>query len=268
MEEIDNELRQGVLTGIFVALNGEEHSEFQDSSSSSIRKLEEIKSLLDEEVSNEVAYLRDAGIVSTETYPDGTVDIELNSELTEQASHIAERLEENYGNSIQEIADSDEYLGFKAPEGWPDWSGPRRKDETDGSISYDQTLGPLCAVLSVYGEERLRGADITEYSLEAMSKAFSLEEYELSIDLERNLEILEQAGYIEKHSTHFNDVYRLADDKNVKNDAEMIAEFRNRIFSGHPQNMALAYEEADRIELEDKGVKLVQRPEERSVHRD
>jgi hypothetical protein len=47
----------------------------------------------------------------------------------------------------------------------------------------------------------------------------------------------------------------------VKRDAEMIAEHRDEIFSGYPQNMAFAYEEADRVELSDKGVKLVQRPE-------
>ena len=268
MEEIDNELRQGVLTGIFAALSGEEFSEVGDSSRSSVRELDDIKSLLDREVSNEVAYLRDAGIVSTETFPDGTVDVKLNSELASQAFQVAKRLEEDYESSIQKIADSDEYLDFKAPDEWPDWSGPERNDEADGFVSYDQNLGPLCAVLSAYGEERLRGADITEYSLEAIRDAFSLDGYEPSIDLERNMRILEQAGYIEKHATQFNDVYRLADDEDVKNDAEMIAEFRNRIFSGLPQNMALAYEEADRVELEDKGVKLVQRPEERSVRRD
>lgn len=42
----------------------------------------------------------------------------------------------------------------------------------------------------------------------------------------------------------------------------MIVEHRDRVFSGYPQNMALAYEEADRVELEEKGVKLVQKPKE------
>jgi len=55
--------------------------------------------------------------------------------------------------------------------------------------------------------------------------------------------------------------YRLADDEEVRLDALDIAEFRNKIFSGYPHNMTIAYEEADRVELEDRGVKLVQKPE-------
>ena len=55
--------------------------------------------------------------------------------------------------------------------------------------------------------------------------------------------------------------YRIADDEEVRLDALDIAEFRNKIFSGYPRNMVIAYEEADRVELEDRGVKLVQKPE-------
>lgn len=255
-------MMSGALTAVVAALGDQkEVLEHRDVNRPPRLELEELKAELDEDISNEVAYLRDAGIVSTEVLEDKTVEIKLNPDLEDKASEITDLLYEDYGGFLGVLASSDEYMDFEPPDGWPRWEGPEQNDLAEGTVDYSKNMGPLCAVMSTYGEERLRGANITEYSVEAMREQFSLENFEIELDIKEHLETLERLGYVEKHSTRFDDVYRLADDEEVKTDAEMIAEHRNEIFSEYPQNMALAYEEADRTELAEKGVKLVQRPE-------
>jgi len=260
MEKRDNGLRSGVLTAVLAALGDQKEILERDQDRAPRLELEEIKAELDREVSNEIAYLRDAGIVSTRV-EDETVEIKLNSKVSSEASEIKELMYEEFGGSLEALATSGEYMDFEPPSGeWSLWEGPERNDLATGSVDYEENLGSLCAVVSMYGEERLQGADITEYSVGALEERLSLDGYELELDLKEHLETLERLGYVEKHSTDFNDVYRLASDEEVKTDAEMIAEHRNEVFSGHPENMAFAYEEGDRVELEKKGVKLVQRP--------
>lgn len=262
MSERENGLRTGALTAVVAALGdqGELLSSRGEERPPRL-ELEELRAELDREISNEIAYLRDAGVVSTETFQDETVMVKLNSEMSDEASEMKELMYQEFHGSLKALSGSSEYMKFEAPDDWPVWEGPDRNDLVDGSVDYSGDLGPLCAVMSMYGEERLQGADITEYSVEALENRFSMEDYELDIDLEEHLETLERLGYVEKHFTGLNNVYRLADDEEVKTDAEMIASHRDEVFSGYPQNMAFAYEEADRMELAEKGVKLVQRPE-------
>jgi hypothetical protein len=263
-QELDTERRQGVMTAVVAALSEQtEHLKYRDFDRPPRLELEEIKDALeDEEVGNEVAYLRDAGVVSTEGFQDGTLMVKLNPDVAGFAADLKDFMYERLDGSVRALASSDEYLDFEAPEGWPEWDEAERNDLAEGGfVDYSRNLGPLCAVLSIYGEERLRGADLTEYSVEALADCFSLDGYDLEIEVEKQLEILDRLGYVERYSTGLGDVYRLADNREVKQDAERIAEFRDDTFSGYPQHMALAYEEADRQELAEKGVKLVQRPE-------
>lgn len=262
MQEPENSLRSGALTAVVAALGGEgELLKFQDKDRDPRLELQELKAELDRDISNEVAYLRDAGVVSTETFSDETVMVRLNPEMSDEASEMKELMYQRFNDSLKSLSHSEEYMKFEAPDEWPVWEGPDRSELAEGSIDYSKNLGPLCAVMSMYGEERLQGADLTEYSVDAMEDSFSLDDYELQLDLEDHLETLERLGYVEKRFTGLNSVYRLADDEEVKLDAEIIAQHRDEVFSGYPQNMALAYEEADRQELAEKGVKLVQRPE-------
>lgn len=259
MQERNNELRSGALTAVVAALGDQkELLKFRDKDRDPRLELEELRDELDDDISNEIAYLRDAGVVSTEGFQDETVEVKLNPDLAPQASEMKELMYDEFDGSLKALAASDEYMDFESVE-WPLWEGPDRRDSEEISMEYSD-MGPLCAVMSMYGEERLNGADITEYSVGALEESFSLDDYDLELDLEEHLETLERLGYVEKHHTGLNNVYRLVDDEDVKNDAEMIAEHRDEVFSGYPQNMALAYEEADRMELEEKGVKLVQRP--------
>ncbi len=252
------------MTAVVAALSEQEdHLKYRNLERPPRLELEELKAALDdEELGNEVAYLRDAGVVSTEAFQDETLTVKLNPEVAGFAADLKDFMYEEFNGSVRALAASDQYLDFEAPESWPEWDGPERNDLAEGFVDYSRNLGPMCAVLSMYGEERLHGADLPEYSPESLEDAMSLDGYELDIDVERQLEILEQLGYMERHSTGLADVYRLADDREVKQDAEDIAEFRDDIFSGRPENMALAYEEADRHELAEKGVRLVRRPEE------
>ncbi|AOV94577.1 hypothetical protein AQV86_01465 [Nanohaloarchaea archaeon SG9] len=262
MEKREKKLRTGALSAVVAALGDQkELIKFRDSDRSPRLELREIKAELDEDISNEVAYLRDAGIVSTESFQNETVEVKLNPEFAFQASEMKDLMYEEFNGSLEALAASSEYMKFEAPDDWPLWEGPERNDLAQGSVDYRRNMGALCAVMSLYGEERLRGANITEYSTRAMEDQFSLDEYEVEIDLEKHLQTLERLGYVERHSKGLNDIYRLADNQQVKRDAKMIAEYRDKIFSGYPQNMAFAYEEADRVELSDKGVKLVERPE-------
>lgn len=261
MEKRDNGIRRGALTAVVAALGDQkEILESRNQERTPRLELEEIKAELDREISNEIAYLRETGIISTKVQEE-TVEIELNPEADQKASEMKEMMYNHFGGSLKALATSDEYMDFEPPNGWPLWEGPETNDLAKGSIDYGQNLGPLCAIMSMYGEERLQGADITEYSLEALEDGFSLESYEPELDLKPHLDTLERLGYLERHSTDLIDVYRLADDEEAKMDAEMIAQHRNEVFSGYPQNMAFAYDEADRVELENEGVKLVQRPE-------
>lgn len=252
------------MSAVVAALSKQkEHLKHRDLERAPRLELEEIKAELDDkDVGNEVAYLRDAGVVSTETFQDETVMVKLNPEIAGFAADIKDFMYEEFNGSVRALAASEEYLDFQAPNGWPEWNGPDLNEGIDKKINYEKYLGPLCAVLSIYGEDRLNGADRTEYSVEGMEEAFSFEGYEVRLDIERQMEILEQLGYLERYKSGSRGVYRLSDDEEVKIDARQIAEFRNKIFSGQPQNLALAYEEADRLELEEKGVKLVQRPRE------
>jgi hypothetical protein len=261
--EFDTERRQGVMSAVVAALSEEkEHLKYRDIDRPPRLELKELKAELgDEDVGNEVAYLRDAGVVSTETFQDETVMVKLNPDLAGFAADLKDYMYEEFNGSVRALASSDEYLDFEAPEDWPQWEVPGRNDLAEGSVEYSKNLGPLCAVLSMYGAERLSGAGLTEYSVNAIEDSFSLEGYDTEIDVEKHLNILDRLGYVERYSTGLGDVYRLADDEEVKQDAEDIAEFRNNEFSGYPQNMAFAYEEDDRQELAEKGVKLVQRPE-------
>lgn len=261
MVEVNNCLRSSVLSGLLAALGEQDsHLRYRRPENPSSLELKEIQELLEtRDLGNEVAYLRDAGVVTTETFSDGTVKVSMNPEISFQAAEIKQRLHEEYDGDLERLVGSGEYLDFEAPDGWPSWEGPEFNDPVDVSADYGKNMGPLCAVMSMYGEERLQGADITEYSVNALKESFSLDDHELELDLESHLETLERLGYVERHYKGLNNVYRLADDEEVKEDAERIAEHRDRVFSGYPQNMALAYEEADRVELEEKGVKLVQR---------
>lgn len=260
MVEIDDELQSGALTAVVAALGDQkELLEFRDKDRSPHLELEELKDELDQDISNEVSYLRDSGIVSTEVFQDETVEVKLNPDLTPQASEMKKLMYNEFDGSLKSLAHSDEYMDFDHVE-WARWEGPEQNNFVTGSVDYGKNMGSLCAIMSLYGEERLKGAGITEYSVDALQERFSLEDYELEFNLENRLETLELLGYVEKHHTGLNDVYRLAGDEEVKVDAEMIAEHRNDVFSGYPQNMVLAYEEADRMELAEKGVKLVQRP--------
>jgi hypothetical protein len=262
MSKTERSLRTGALTAVVAALGDQEELlKFRDRDRAPRLELEEIKTELDSDISNEVAYLRDAGIVSTETFQDETVEVKLNPDVAGKASEMKDLMYEEFDGSLQALASSNEYMKFEAPDEWPVWEGPERNELAEGFVDYSRELGPLCAVMSMYGEDRLMGADTSEYSVGAMEEMFSLEDYELQLDLEDYLETLERIGYVEKHHTGLNNVYRLVDDEDVKNDAEMIAEHRDEVFSGYPQNMAFAYEEADRVELAEKGVKLAQRPE-------
>lgn len=252
------------MTAVVAALSEQkEHLKYRNLDRPPRLELEELKDVLDDdEVGNEVAYLRDAEVVSTETFQDETLMVELNPAVAGFAADLKEFMYERFDGSVRALAASDEYLNFEAPDGWPDWDEAERNDlAEEGFVDYSRNLGPLCAVLSIYGEERLRGADLTEYSVEALEDSFSLDGYDLEIDVGKQLEILDRLGYVERYSTDLGGVYRLADDRKVKQDAEEIAEFRDDTFSGYPQKMALAYEESDRQELAEKDVKLVQRPE-------
>lgn len=250
------------MTAVVAALGDQkELLKFRDETRDPRLELGELRDELDRDISNEIAYLRDAGVVSTKVFQDDTVEVKLNPDLASQASQMKELMYDEFDGSLKTLAASDEYMDFDQIN-WPRWEGPDLREAEDISMEYSD-MGPLCAVMSMYGEERLRGAAITEYSVGALEESFSLEDYELQLDLEDHLETLERLGYVEKHHTGLNNVYRLVDDEEVKNDAEMIAEHRDEAFSGYPQNMALAYEEADRIQLAEKGVKLVQRPEEK-----
>lgn len=264
MAERNNRLRSGVLSGILAALGEQEsHLKYRRLENPSSIELEDMQELLETyDLGNEVAYLRDADIVTTETFSDGTVKISMNPEISFQAAELKQKLHEEHDGDLEKLIESGEYPDFEAPDDWPSWEGPDFNDPVNISADYRKNMGSLCAVMSMYGEERLQGADVTEYSVEAMEESFSLDDHELELDLESRLETLERFGYVERHYTGLNHVYRLADDEEVKTDAEMIAEHRDRVFSGYPQNMALAYEEADRVELEEKGVKLVQKPKE------
>ena len=262
MGKRENDLRTGALTAVVAALGDQkELLKFRDKDRAPRLELEEIKAELDSDISNEIAYLRDAGIVSTKTFPDETVEVKLNPDVAGKASEMKELMYEKFDGSLQALASSDEYMKFEAPDEWPVWEGPERNELAEGFVDYSRELGPLCAVMSMYGEDRLMGANTSEYSVEALEDGFSLDDYEADMDLERYLETLESLGYVEKRFTGLNHVYRLANDEEVKTDAEMIAEHRDESFSGHPQDMVLAYKEADRMELAEKGVKLVQRPE-------
>lgn len=261
MEEPDTSLRSGAITAVVAALGDQrEILESKDVERAPRLELEELKAELDRDISNEVAYLRDAGIVFTETLEE-TVMIKLNPDVEDKASEMKELMYDEFNGSLRAISMSDTYMKFEAPERWPVWEGPDRDEPLEGSVDYMKNLGSLCAVMSMYGEEIRHGSEVTEYSVEALEDSFSLDDYDLEMDLEEHLETLERLGYVEKHHTGLNDVYRLADDEEVKLDAKMIAEHRDEVFSGYPQNMAFAYEEADRQELTQKGVKLVQKPE-------
>jgi hypothetical protein len=261
-QEIDSKRRQGVTTAVVATLSDRKENPQGKSPERPPRmELEEIKAELDDEdVGNEVAYLRDAGVVSTETPSEDTVMIKLNPSVTDHTEELINHMYREFDGFVKRLAASDEYLDFEAPNGWPEWEGPERNELAEGLVDYENNMGYLCAVLSIYGEERLQDEDLIQYSVEDIEDEMNLDNQDTDIDAERQLEILEQLGYVERHSKEPLDVYRLADDSEVKRDAERLARFKNDTFSGFPQNMAVAYEEEDRQELEDKGVKLVQRP--------
>lgn len=259
MEEIDNRLREDVITALVAAVTDQKETLRHVKRNPPELTLSEAEQLLEKgELSNEAAYLRDSGVIKTEITEE-EVNLVLNPDIAPEAAEVRE-LKEQYGG-LPELAESGEYMKFEAPYEWPIWEGPEANEKAKGIVSYEKNLGGLCALLSMYGEERREQDRLTEYSVDAMEEAVSLEGYEPDFDVEQNLEILEQLGYVERHSTEHVDVYRLADDEVAKEDAEKIAKFREEIYSDTPQNMAVAFERADRAEMQQKGVNLVERPE-------
>lgn len=260
--EIENTLREDVITALLAAVTEQKENLRYVRKDPPELTLSEAEELLEkEEVSNEAAYLRDSGVIRTEISEE-EVNLILNPDIAPEAADVRE-LKEKYGG-LPELADSGEYMKFEAPYNWPVWEGPEPNERIRGTVSYDENLGSLCALLSMYGEERREEDRLTEYSIDAMEDAVSVEGYEPDFDVERNLEILDQLGYLERHSTDHVDVYRLANDTFAKEDAEKIAEFREEIYSDIPQDMAAAFEKADRLKMQQKGVNLVQKPEKQT----
>ena len=258
-KEIENSLREDVITALVAAVTDQEENLRYVREDPPELTLSEAEQLLEKDgISNEAAYLRDSGVIRTEVTEE-EVKLILNPDIAPQAAQVRD-LKEKYGG-LSELAESGEYMKFEAPYEWEVWEGPEKKDEVRGALSYEEQLGNLCALLSMYGEERRDQERLTEFSVDAMEEAVSLEGYDPEFDVEQNLEILEQLGYVERYSTGNLDVYRLTDDEKAKDDAEKIADFREEIYSDIPQNMAVAFERADRVEIQQKGVNLVERPE-------
>lgn len=259
MEEVDSELRPDVMTALVAAVTDQKESLKDVRDQPPELSLSEAERLLEEDgISNEALYLRDAGLLGTGS-SEKTVTLVLNPDIAPEAAKVRDLYRERY-SSFAELAEAEEYMKFEAPDGWPIWEGPEKNEKVNGTVSYEEHLGSLCAVLSVYGEERIENDEVAEYTIETIEEEVSLEGYEPDFDVKQNLEILEQLGYIEKYRTEQKDVYRLADNEAVKSDAEKITEFRDEIYSEIPQNMAVAFEKADQVEMQQKGVNLVQRP--------
>lgn len=178
-------MRRGVLSGILAALGEQdEHLKYRRLENPSSLELEEIQELLENrDLGNEVTYLRDAGIVVTETFSDGTVKVTMNPEISFHAAELKQRLHDEYDGNLNKLVESGDYLDFEAPDEWPTWEGPDFNDPVNISADYRKNMGSLCAVMSMYGEERLQGADVTEYSVDAMEESFSLDDHELELIL-------------------------------------------------------------------------------------
>lgn len=113
-----------------------------------------------------------------------------------------------------------------------------------------------CAILSVYGEELGDFGNQPGYSLSHLENIFEPDSHEADFNLEKHLKRLERLGYLERHQ----EIYRLRESNKVQQDALEIYNFRKEIYGDHPENMILAFEQADLAELRQKDVKLVQEP--------
>lgn len=250
-------MAQGTDPGVFSAVMA--YLRNTDENSSEPATKEEIEAEIEQSVGYELLYLRDRSVIEIEKNSEKIV-AKLNPEAKSDAENLAEELEAEYSDDFSQMAEehTPKFIAYPEDLNWPE---PEEIEELEGSIEH-QNIGELCAVLSIYGEEVLKGKRQPEYTQEKVLSQFELDGYNLEIDIEERLDVLEQLGYLERASRMQEDFYRLADDEEVRLDAPDIAEFRNEIFSGYPRNMAIAYEEADRVELENKGVRLVQKPEE------
>ncbi len=88
---MNSELRQGVLTGVIAALGEQKpHLKYnpEDLPELNITEIEE----LNLEVSNEIIFLRDAGLVSTETFQNGKVQVSLDDRVSRKISKADWRL--------------------------------------------------------------------------------------------------------------------------------------------------------------------------------
>jgi hypothetical protein len=122
-------------------------------------------------------------------------------------------------------------------------------------------LGTMCATLGRYGKSVAKGQSDARLSVSKIDEDVNPEVFAYSVDVERGVEMLEMAGYLERYKDGDDFKYQLKQDRDVVGDALAVHRYTEDEHHGVLFNLDFLYNAGDRAEMSNRGVNLVREPE-------
>ena len=214
-----------------MAFIGKERLEYGIDNGTSREVLED---KLSSDFRNELLYLRDRDILDIDSVGE-KLSITPSEKGVREIESIAEKAMERY-DTIQDIDHNftGVFVNYPSENDW---------DEKPPLARIERAY----TALKSYGEAVSHDLKRPDYNSEEIERYTAL-------DLSEELEILSEIGYLDKE----NERYRLADDENVRADAEQIHDYIEDNYGGKVFVFEKYFDETDEEFLREKGVKLLE----------